>query len=356
MHDGCAPLVVPELLCPTAPAVSPYAARLDLDAADWAGVNGLCPDPERARRLSEARLGTLAARTCPDADLERLTLYTRWWTFGFFWAEEFFGGPDGGHRWGLPARLVGGNGPAADRRRAAADAAMATVSARVPGGMRSGRPLTGAVRRAHRLDLLDDLLSGTARWARCEQLSRFGTAINLCLSRHARRPPAPEDPEPVPPFVVLAEIVTGCPAEGPALAAEDVQRLTLLARQRAAWCERLHSAARHGCYADLVASLPAAMRLNADAHPQRALDRAARVHDEAARAYLRLAGSVAAGADPALRAYLDLLSRWLRGHHDWCRDTLPLPPTAEDVPGAGPLPPADPPAGPRTGVPVPRGC
>lgn len=310
MQSGSAPLVVPELLCPVAPAISPYAGRLDLDVADWASANLLCSTPERQRRLTEARFGTLAARTCPDAGLERLTLYARWWAFGFSFSDEFFG-----ERPGTPGEV--------DRRRTAADSAMATVSAFVPGGMPGGMPRLEHIRRLHRLDLLKELLTSTDRLARCDQFSRFGTALNLCLSRHVVSPPAPTGPGYVSPFLILGEIIGECPASGAELTGEDVARLTVLAGERTAWCELIHAAVRQDSYGELLASLPAQLRLGAEDHPQRALDRAARAHDEATRAYLRLERTLSDGASPGVRAYLGLLAAWSRGHHDWCRDILP---------------------------------
>jgi hypothetical protein len=330
MQDGKAPLVVPELLCPVPAAVSPYAARLDREVADWAAESGLCATPTARRRLVAARFGTLAARTCPEADPARLALYARWWAYGLVFTERFFTadrragtGPvdrtAGGHA--TPAERRSGTG---DQRRAAADAVMATVSAFVPGGMRSGLPQAAEVRRLHRLDLLTELLDQTAEIARPEQLSRFGTGVNLCMSRRLTvNQSRSAETGFVSPYLTLSEIITESPATGAELADTDVARLAELATRRAAWCERLHSAVRRGSYRELTSRLPPLLRLGTEGCPQRALDRAARVHDEATRAHLRLEASVTATASPAVRHYLAMLGTWVRGHHDWCRDSLP---------------------------------
>ncbi len=333
MQDGSS-LVVPELLYPVAPAISRHADRLDAEVADWARENGLCDAADRQRRLADARFGTLAARTCPDADLDRLTHYARWWAFGFFYTDEFF------------AESVEDFG----RRRTAADVAMAVVSAFVPGGMRSGLPRPEQTDPAHRLDVLTRLLADTARFARrSDQVSRFGTALTLCLSRHLHRPPAPAGPAFVSPYLILGQIIAGCRVSGAELAHDDLVQLTTLAGKRTAWCERIHAAARRDSYGELVASLPDALRLGADAHPQRALDRAARLHDEATRAYGRLERALSQSASPGVRDYLAFLAGWTRGHHDWCRDTLTAPEPAADAEALGEVRIVLGPATPRAG-------
>lgn len=332
MRDDAGPLVVPGLHCPVPPLVSPYARRLDRAVAQWARAEGLCPTPVTRRRLTVARFGTLAARTCPDASEERLTLYAQWLAIGLFYDETFFRPV----REGVPG--------AAALASAAADAAMATISALAPGGMPGGLPRDVFSRRRFHLDVLARLLARTGETARMEQFSRLGTALTLWLARQAETAPGssalPSMPPSAPPCLVIAEIVSGCPVTGAQLAGERLRELTALATERAAWCLRVHTAARHRSVDELVPALPPLLRQGAERHPQRALDRAARLHDECARTYHRLERTLATTASGAELAYLTLLRGWQRALYDWSRPftttggTLILPPAARTAAAA----------------------
>ncbi len=323
MRDITAQLVIPELHCPIPPAVNTNAAKLNRRIVRWMRANALHTSPDQLQRIAAFDLGTFAAHVCPDAGTNRQTLYARWLAFGFFYNDEFFGEHKG----------VSGNGTCRNRRRTAADAAMAAISAFVPGGMASGKPQRDEVTRLHRLDILTDLLARTSELARSEQLSRLGTQLNLWFSKRVYEPFAPSGHMAFAPYMALAEIVTGCPLSGEDLEDPDLRRLTDLAAERTAWCDRVHCAARQQSVDELIAELPPLLRHSAEQSPQRALDQAARVHDEAMRGYLRLERTLADGASPGTAAYLNTLRTWMRGHHDWRHVTHhgPRPP----VPSAG---------------------
>ncbi len=321
-HDKPESVVVPRLHCPIAPAISPYALRLNRRLTRWTRAAGLHSRPEQSRRHLGADLGTFAARVCPDAAPDRLTLFGRWLSFGLFFDDEFFGHGPGG---------------STDRtkRRAAADAAMAAVSAFVPGGMPSGMP-SGDLTRLYRLDVLTDLLVRTANLARPEQFSRFGTQLTLWFCRRLCENPVPPGQMAFGPCLTLAEIVTDCPITSTDLADTDLRRLTDLAAARTAWCDRMHFAAGRQSVDELIAKLPPLLRHSARTNPQRAMDQASRVHDETMREYLRLEKTIAAQASPAVIDYLDLLRGWTRGHYDWRTTILSAgllnPPTAAELP------------------------
>ncbi|MDI5967102.1 hypothetical protein POF50_033770 [Streptomyces sp. SL13] len=325
MRDDAGPLVVPELHCPVPPVVSPHARRLDRAVAAWATANGLCPTPGLRHRITHARFGTLAARTCPDATVERMELHAQWLALALFYDEAFFRP----HREGLP--------DATGRASAAADAAMATVSALVPGGMPGGLPRGEADRRRYRLDVLSDLLNRTGTMARLEQYSRLGTALTLWLSRQVREEPAPPGPTAATPCLIMAEIASDCPITGDELAGDCLRRLTALATERAEWCLRVHTAARRRSVDELVPALPPLLRQGAEHHPQRALDRAARLHDESACTYHRLERSLTPLATPSVLAYLTLLRGWLRAQYDWSRPAAIMPGPLIVLPSARPF-------------------
>ncbi len=325
------------MVCSIPPAVSRHAEELDLGIARWTHATGLCATPELRAHLAGARFGTLAARSCPEADLDRLELHARWLAFGYFLYEEFLTPRSGAEQ----ERI---------RRRDAADAVMAMISAYVPGGMPSGMPRSPEARRTYRLDVLAELLADTARQARPDQFSRFGTKLMLCLSRHSGDCAPEPGHTPVSPYLTLAEVAARCPVRPEHLAEPDLLRLTRLAAERTTWCEMVHITVLHGDARPLVARLPPMLRHGQGATPQGALDRAGRVHDETARAYGRLEALVTADATPEVLAYLGVLRHWIRGHFDWCREVLGREghPDHPHVPAGGPGPERAPePAGAR---------
>lgn len=317
MHDKAAQLVVPELHCPVTPAISPHAGKLNLRVARWTRAGELHSPARQPHGPTRSDLGAFVARVCPDADPDRLTLYAQWLAFCFFYDDEFFG----------DEAESGEDGSGEDvirraRRRSAADAAMAAVSALVPGGMPSGLPRLPEITRLHRLDVLTDLLARTASVARPDQFSRFGTDLTLWFSSRVQDGSAPSGHIAFAPCLTLAEIVTGIPVSSRKLASGDLRRLIELAAVRTAWCDRLHAAARQRSVAGLIAELPPLLRNSAERSPQRAMDQAARVCDETMRDYLRLEHAVLAGAAPAVRDYLSLVRTLMRAHSDWLRATL----------------------------------
>lgn len=313
MHDDSAPLVVPDLHCPITPAVSPFAAQLDHTVAQWTGTHTFCRTPEQVSRYAGHRFGTFAARVCPEADLPRLTLCAQWMSYAFSYVDEFFGEDSG--RQG---------------RRAAADAAMATICAFVPGGIPAGLPRLETTTRTYRLDTLTDLLTRTARVASPDQFSRFGTQLTLRFNARLEEPYEPTEHIGFSTYLLLAEIVGGCRVTGPELVAAGVDHLVALATARTDWCDAIHSAVRHRSVDDLVERLPSLLRHSVRCRPQRALDQAARVHDERMRDYLRLERTVLATASPAVRSYVDLIRTWMRGHYDWWGDVLRQDPRSGD--------------------------
>jgi hypothetical protein len=322
MQGEPASLVVPELHCPVTPAVSPHADEVNLRVARWAQETGLRPAPGRPQHRAGSGFGTLAARVCPGADPDRLTLFAQWLAFCAFYDDKFFadepccdGCADG--RAGSCDDVV-----RRARRLSAADAAMAAVSAMVPGGMPSGLPRLPEITRLYRLDVLTGLLNRTARLAECDQFSRFGTHLTLWFSSRIQEPVTPCGHVPFAPCMTLAEIITGVPVSSRKLASCDLRRLTDLAAARTTWCEHIHHCARDRSVRSLMTRLPPLLRNSAGQNPQRAMDQAARICDETMRDYLRLEHAVLAAAAPAVRDYLSLLRTWMRAHSDWRRAAL----------------------------------
>ncbi len=312
MRDDGGTLLVPELQCPPAAPAGPFGPEVDREVAAWGRRHGLYVTPDRQRRLIRQRFGSLAARVCPGASRESLLLYARWMCLGWFYEEEFF----------RPYRC--GLAGSREQARGAADAAMATVSALAPGGM-GPAPAAPQTRHRYRLDALTELMRDTGRTARRDQFSRLGTALVLRLSHLVSDEPPPLGPPVSPPCLVVAGIVSGCPAGAAELDSPALRRLTGLAVERASWCLRVHTVTRLRGAEELAAALPLPLRAGLDRHPQRVLDRAARLHDERARAYDRLERALRQTGDAVTLSYLEMLRGWLRALYDWSRPLATVP-------------------------------
>jgi hypothetical protein len=293
---------------------------LDARIADWMAASNLYKRPEQLRRYSRSGFGTFAARVCPDAEWERLLLFGRWLAFGFFYDDEFFDESD-----------------SPDRPRAAADAVMAAVSVFVPGGLPPALSRWGDTGQRHRLSVALELLAETLEVARAEQFGRFCTQMTLWFYSYLYEPVVLSGGE-LPtltgyitnrlyniasaPYVTLAEIVTGCAVSAEELARPDVRRLSGLAAYQMAWCNDIHSAAREASVNDRVGNLPSLLRSSGAVGAGQAMGEAVRVHDETMGAFLDMEQAVRSDASAALLHYLHILRTWMRGHYDWCRETL----------------------------------
>jgi len=311
---------VPELYCPVLPQVSLYAEELDARIIDWMAANRLYERPEQLRRYAGSGFGTFAARVCPDAEWGLLLLFARWLAFGFFYDDEFFD-----------------EGDSSDRTAPGAEAVMAAISVFVPDGVPPGLPRLGASDRQHRLSVAVELLTETQEAARPEQFGRFCTQMTLWFYSYLYEPLVRSSGAPLTvteyatnrlyniasaPYVTLAEIVTGCAVTAEELARPDVRRLSSLAAYEMAWCNDIHSAAREATVNDRVANLLSLLRSSGALDARQAMNEAVRLHDQTMSSFMSLEQAVAGDASTALLHYLRILRTWIRGHYDWCRETL----------------------------------
>ena len=82
---GMTTIMVPELHCPFPARINGQAEAVSAQSFDWARRFGLLTDPGISARFVAGRYGLLAARTHPDAPLDRLAVIADWygWLFLF---------------------------------------------------------------------------------------------------------------------------------------------------------------------------------------------------------------------------------------------------------------------------------
>lgn len=320
---------LPELFCPVQPRVSPLRAELDADVARWMDDSHLYEQPAQLKRYIRSSFGSFAARVCPDAEREELRLFTRWLAFGFFYDDTFF---DEAENHEHPST--------------AADAVTAVVSVLSAEGDSSQLPHRYDPDGSHRLDIAADLVRRTRSIATPEQFDRFRTQMNLWFYSYLYEPLTRQrgNGPTLPgyrvnrlhniaslPYVTLAEIVTHCPVTAEERALPALRRLSTLAAYQMAWCNDIHSATREAHVGHQVANLPSLLRAEEGLSGEEAVAVAVRAHDDTMRDFLRVEDELRAHASPGVHACLDGLRIWMRGHYDWCRETVryQVPPGTE---------------------------
>ncbi|MFG2887345.1 hypothetical protein ACGFYV_34525 [Streptomyces sp. NPDC048297] len=313
------PIVVPELYFPIPSAISPHAETLNAYVATWMERNALYSTPGQLARYVKSSFGTFAARVCPEADLDRLKLFAEWLAFGFFYDDQFFD-EDGGN-----------GGP-----HTSAAAAIAAISAFIPTGVLVALPRLADGDRTHRLNVLADLVKRTSTVARPEQFQRFCTQMTIWFYSYLYEPAmraggaSPTTSEyavnrlyniATAPYVTLAEIAAGCRATSEDLAADQVRTLSSTAAYEMAWCNDIHSAGREAAVNPLIENLTSILQRESRS-AREAMDEAVEIHNSTLRSYLDLEALVLPTATPEVRHYLAVLRTWMRGHYDWCRETL----------------------------------
>ncbi|MER5771623.1 hypothetical protein [Streptomyces sp. NPDC001985] len=190
---------------------------------------------------------------------------------------------------------------------------------------------------SHRLDTAADLVLRTRSIATPEQFDRFRTQMILWFFSYLYEPLTRQrgNGPTLPgyrvnrlhniaslPYVTLAEIVTHCPVSAGERARPSLRRLSTLAAYQMAWCNDIHSATREAHVGRPVANLPSLLRTEKGLTGEEATEKAVRTHDSTMRAFLRLEARTRPHASPGTHACLDVLRIWMRGHYDWCRETV----------------------------------
>ncbi|MFO0758609.1 MAG: hypothetical protein U0359_19100 [Byssovorax sp.] len=308
------PLSLPELHCPFAPAVNPEAEALQARSIAWACTMGLCPTEGAAARLDKAKIAWLVARAHPHAARPVLQIAADW-TVLFCMLDD--------HLERLPS-----------------PSAVAAVLADLGQILCDGRALHDLAARPFDLatqaffragaDLYTRLAGLAAPPFRARVASRmrvlFEAFVREAHGRQAGRPPGLERYLPMREVTVgihvelaFGEIVEGIALSAPARACVKQHGLDRRASNLIAWANDIYTVEKELAQGDphnLVLVLAAEGRSLTFAAAL-----AARMHDEEARTFAALIASIERSADPELRRYLAMLTRWVRGHLDWGRET-----------------------------------
>ncbi|MCX4553854.1 hypothetical protein OG204_31860 [Streptomyces sp. NBC_01387] len=309
--------------CPVPPAAHPAAASLNEATVQWMLRQDLDTDEHQRRRLTLCDFGGLTASTMPYGRLERLTLMARLHAVLFSLDDGLCDESD--VTAGLLAQETG-------RIMRAVEAPHAVPT--------PGESPRTAVLRAIRRDL--------AQYASPRQLRRFTEAMRVYTSglvweatwRSSSGLPSLDDYVTLwmraigmAPSTAMIEIVGGFSLTDEELEDPRVRALTEITWTLVSWDNDLYSRnkeiLRAGDDLNLIDVLAQEFGLDGP----RAQQEAVVMRDRVMVLFLRLRDQVLKDARIELRAYLDGLGQFVRGHLDWAsvcpRYSVPGTPTAE---------------------------
>ena len=304
--------VLPALFCPFPPAVNLHANVVGRQSMTWARQFALLPDEESYQRLEATRLGWLAARTHPGAQLEELQLISDWCAWLFVrddYCDE------------------SGLGRQPQQFKSLHDALLAI--------------LQGATPSEHDMSLaqsLGDLRERTrtkvsAAWMRrfIEHVAAFfaGGAWEASNRAHGITPDVTTYIKMRPftsgmyAFIELNEVIERIDLPSAIRRHPAVERLTSLANIIACWMNDLISFGKELRQGD-VHNLVLALQHHYHLTLQQAVDRAAALHDTEMRTFLKAQQelpSFGAVDDARLQRHVQALCSNIRGNLDWSYST-----------------------------------
>ncbi|MGW8378119.1 hypothetical protein [Streptomyces sp. ODS28] len=292
--------------CPIDPAEHPRASDLGDVALKWVGRYGLEDDPDQLRRLEQADFGGLTALTMPEGHYEPLrmmaSLHATLFAFDDGVCDE-------------------GQVPPGELAAQTSRILRLLESADPPG------PEDSVFARA-----LREIRVGLEPYASEDQLRYWVRSMERYLTslvteaEQRRAPGLPSLEEYVPmwmgaigmaPSTALIPITAGYEVSPEDLERPRVRALTEMTWTLVAWDNDLYSRAKEIERAGDTLNLIDVLAHERNCSLEQAQLEAVALRDRVQALFLRLREQTAATAGPQLRAYLDGLAQFVRGHLDW---------------------------------------
>jgi hypothetical protein len=301
-------LSVPDLACPFADEISPFAEHTEEHVVDWALRFDLPADDSELARLAATKVGRLAARTTPRASAWSLDLLADWQMWLFLFDDRY-----------------------SDESATGAD--LARLSQLVTGFM---LVLDGAAKTRHRSDpflaALADVVRRLAALATPPQVSRFVTAVRGYFLAQFWEAAHRADDSPadlveyaamrrhsgaVPTCMALIDVADGFELPEAEFWRPDVRAVSDIAVNVTCWANDILSFPKEFERSLKVHSLPAVLAAERGLAITEALSVAAAMHDAEVGRYVRAEGRVRRNASPELIGYLNGLRSWMSGNFRW---------------------------------------
>ncbi|GAA0912155.1 hypothetical protein GCM10009560_02340 [Nonomuraea longicatena] len=302
------PLRIPALQCPFASDVNPHVDAASEDSFAWLLESGMLREPDMLERYKSARFGWLTARAYPLADRDMLKLLMDWCIWLFAYDDGFCESEDLSRHTAQIARAL-------------------PEMFRVLHDIDSDEPVTNVFAKS-----LQELRARIAEHAERDQLDRWSTATKEYIfaqvweaaNRETDVVPSPEDyvfmrrrTGAMYPVYALIDIASGQRLTPDEWHHPDVRALTEHANDLVVWDndlfsyakERKHDMARHNLVNVLVTHRGCSL--------QEALNEVAVMHDQAVAQMVKLRSSVDSWGTQAVRAYVQGLEHWVRGHIEY---------------------------------------
>ncbi|MEV8401515.1 terpene synthase family protein [Streptomyces niveus] len=308
--------------CPVEPAMHPGVDVLNDLTVDWMLRQNLDTDEHQRKRLAVCDFGGLTASTMPYGRLEPLTLMAK------FHAVLF----------SLDDGVCDETDATADLLAQETSRILRAVEAPAANG-RSDSPHTAAL-RALRTEL--------EQYASPQQVRRWTEAMRVYTSglvweaswRRSAELPSLNDyitlwmrAIGMAPTTAMIEVVGGFSVTDEELADPRVQALTEITWTLVSWDNDLYSRNKELLRAGDDLNLIDVLCQELGCEPREALNHAVAMRDRVMVLHGRLSEQVLADASPELRAYLEGLGQFVRGHLDWAsvcpRYSVPSGPAAQ---------------------------
>ncbi len=303
---------VPELACPFDDEISSYAEDIDAHVVNWARRFELPKDTVEDARISETKVGRLAARTTPHASAEALKLLADWQMWLFLFDDQFSDESATGTDLQRLTRIV--------------TAFMLVLDNEAEARYRSG-PFTRA---------LGDLIDRLNAMSTAPQASRFVSAVRGYFLAQFWEAGHRADDRPavlaeyatmrrhsgaVPTCLALIDVADGFELSGPEYWRRDVRLISDIAVNVTCWANDILSFPKEAERSIKVHSLPAVLANERQLPLTEAITAAATMHDAEVNRYLQAETSLRREAGPELLRYLAGLRSWMGGNFHWSLET-----------------------------------
>jgi terpene synthase-like protein len=303
---------VPELACPFDDEISSHADDIDQQAVKWARRFELPKDSAEDARLSETKVGRLAARTAPHASVEALRLLADWQMWLFLFDDQFSD--------------ESATGADLQRLSQVVTAFMLVLDNKADNSYRLG-PFTRA---------LGDLIERLTGLATAPQAFRFITAVRGYFLAQFWEAGHRADDRPaglaeysamrrhsgaVPTCMALIDVADGFELSGSDFWHPEVRQISDIAVNVTCWANDILSFPKEAERSLKVHSLPAVLAAELGLSMPEAITAAAAMHDAEVSRYLDAEARIRNWAGSELSGYLNGLRSWMAGNLHWSLET-----------------------------------
>ncbi len=302
---------MPELICPFDEEISLYADEVDRQVVDWAIQFGLPGDGAEELRLSETKVGRLAARTTPRATLSALELLADWQMWLFLFDDRFSDETVTGTDLGRLSQLVTSfmlviDNPADFRHR---DGPFTTALGDVVDRLTL---LATDAQAARFISAVRGYFLAQFWEARRRADDQRGLDEYIAMRRHSGA---------VPTCMALIDVADGFELGRYEYWRPDVRAISDIAVNVTCWANDILSFPKEAERSLKVHSLPAVLAGERRLQMSDAITAAAGLHDAEVARYLAAERPIRHNAGPGLLGYLNGLRSWMAGNLHWSLET-----------------------------------